>query len=82
MHHIGFAPVPVSRQAIEDLSYEIARIPDDLRLVLNLFYLEQLQLDAIAAVLEETEDDIAARFYWAHVYIGAYPTTPVAAYAA
>ena len=76
MHHIGFTPRPASREVIEDLGYEIARLPDDLRLVLNLFYFEQLRLDQIAEVLQEIPDDVAAKFYWAHVYIGAYPTTP------
>ena len=40
------------------------------RILLSLFYVERLDLEEIAHVLGEEEDEVAARFYLAHAAVG------------
>ena len=52
------------------LMYEITCLPEEQRLVLMLFQFERLALEEIAMVLDETEDEVAARLYLAYEAMG------------
>jgi hypothetical protein len=52
------------------LMYEITCLPEAQRLVLMLFHFERLSLEEMALVLDETEDEVAARLYLAYSAAG------------
>lgn len=69
-----------ARAAHAALTRAIERLPEEQRLVLALFHFERLSLDEVAMVLDESEDEVAARLYLAYVEVGMIePSAMVAA---
>jgi hypothetical protein len=67
MKAIIMLPPPESSPQI---AYKYTRLPFMQRTVAQLFYYERLTLDEIAHVLEVSEPEVAALFYFAHVNVG------------
>lgn len=79
MKQIVMLPPTASADRHKRMMFDITRLPEDQRLVLSLFFHEDLSLDEIATVLERAEDQVAASFYWAHANLGLCPMPPLAA---
>jgi DNA-directed RNA polymerase specialized sigma24 family protein len=67
---IMMLPPGPSADPLSRMMYDIVQLPEDERLVVSLFYHENLSLDGIAVVLNVPEDEVAALFYWGHARLG------------
>jgi DNA-directed RNA polymerase specialized sigma24 family protein len=56
-----------------ELGRAIAALDSERRMILALFYVERLNLDEIALVLDTSEDQVAEMFYRAMEGVGACP---------
>ena len=67
---------PIARTSVADssahhqLSTALHQLDPADRILLTLFYVERLDLEGIARVLGEEENEVAARFYLAHAAVG------------
>jgi DNA-directed RNA polymerase specialized sigma24 family protein len=75
----GMSTSALSPSPVELRWNSISQLPHDERIVLILFYFEKLSLEEIAVILGRSEDEIAERFYLAHVGVGTVSMIPAIA---
>jgi hypothetical protein len=73
-------PAPSAPDHVK-MMHAFSRLPEVERTVLTLYYHEELSLEQIAEVVERSEDDAAAYFYWGHVDAGLRLHLPALAHA-
>lgn len=82
MKYFGTLPASPSAWDHIQMVQSFSRLPAPQRTILTLYYCENLSLLQIAEVVDRSEDDVAADFYWGHVDSGVCVHFPDLEYAA